>query len=50
MKPKLTPIFGCFFFYFNNRWLQILMAFVKNTDEEADGAMSIPSDLIAADR
>ncbi|NWW63404.1 TTC12 protein, partial [Ifrita kowaldi] len=29
-----------------SRWLQILMAFVKNTDEEADGAMSILSDLI----
>ncbi|NXO06159.1 TTC12 protein, partial [Oriolus oriolus] len=32
------------------RWLQILLAFVKSTDEEADGAMSIPSDLTAADR
>ncbi|NWT77882.1 TTC12 protein, partial [Lanius ludovicianus] len=33
-----------------SRWLQILMAFVKNTDEEADGGMSIPSDLIVSDR
>ncbi|XP_039420944.1 tetratricopeptide repeat protein 12 isoform X6 [Corvus cornix cornix] len=33
-----------------SRWLQVLMAFVRNTDEEADGAMSILSDLIVADR
>ncbi|NXI88220.1 TTC12 protein, partial [Rhipidura dahli] len=26
-----------------SRWLQILLAFVKNRDKEADGAMSIPS-------
>ncbi|KFO61669.1 Tetratricopeptide repeat protein 12, partial [Corvus brachyrhynchos] len=32
-----------------SRWLQVLMAFVRNTDEEADGAMSILSDLIVAD-
>ncbi|NWV49547.1 TTC12 protein, partial [Daphoenositta chrysoptera] len=32
------------------RCLPILMAFVKNTDEEADGAMSILFDLIVADR
>ncbi|NWY15008.1 TTC12 protein, partial [Aphelocoma coerulescens] len=30
----------------SSRWLQILMAFVRNTDEEADGAISILSDLI----
>ncbi|XP_041890254.1 tetratricopeptide repeat protein 12 isoform X5 [Corvus kubaryi] len=33
-----------------SRWLQVFMAFVRNTDEEADGAMSILSDLIVADR
>ncbi|NXJ17446.1 TTC12 protein, partial [Dicrurus megarhynchus] len=32
------------------RWLQVLMAFVKNTDKEADGALSILSDLIVANR
>ncbi|NXH29449.1 TTC12 protein, partial [Myiagra hebetior] len=32
------------------RWLEILMAFVKSTGEEADGAMSIPSDLTVTDR
>ncbi|NXB38761.1 TTC12 protein, partial [Eulacestoma nigropectus] len=30
--------------------LQMLIELVKNTDEEADGAMSIPSDLTGADR
>ncbi|NWW20718.1 TTC12 protein, partial [Falcunculus frontatus] len=30
--------------------LQVLIEFVKDTDEEADGAMSIPSDSIVADR
>ncbi|NXE02657.1 TTC12 protein, partial [Chaetorhynchus papuensis] len=33
-----------------SRWLQILLAFLKNTHKEADGAMSIPSDLTVADR
>ncbi|NWV19300.1 TTC12 protein, partial [Origma solitaria] len=33
-----------------SRWLQILMAFVKSTDERADSAMDILSDLIGEKR